>query len=52
MDNIPPAHMAFRCVDDGVHGTAAPSHPLGEMPLHAMTKAAAFLPLQISKKTA
>ena len=35
---------------DSIHGTAAHSHPFGEMPVHAMTKAAVFLPLQILKK--
>ena len=35
---------------DSIHGTAAHSHPFGEMPVHAMTKAAVFLPLQIFEK--
>ena len=32
---------------DSMHGIAARSHPFGEMPVHAMAKAAAFLPLEI-----
>ena len=35
---------------DSIHGSAAHSHPFGEMPLRAVTKAAVFLPLQIFKK--
>ena len=35
---------------DSMHGTAARSHPFGEMPLHAMAKAAAFLPSQSFEK--
>ena len=35
---------------DSIHGTAAHSHPFGVMPVHAMTKAAVFLPLQIFEK--
>ena len=32
---------------DGIHGTAAHSRPSGQVPLHAMTRAAVFLPLLI-----
>ena len=35
---------------DSTHGTAARSHPFGEMPLHAMIKAAVFWALQIFEK--
>ena len=35
---------------DSIHGTAAHSHPFGEMPLRDVTKAAVFLPLQIFEK--
>ena len=35
---------------DSIHGTPAHSHPFGEMPVNAMTKAAVFLPLQIFEK--
>ena len=35
---------------DSIHGVAAHSHPFGEMPLRAVTKAAVFLPLQIFAK--
>ena len=35
---------------DSMHDIAAHSHPFGEMPLHAMAKAAAFLPLEIFEK--
>ena len=37
---------------DKLHGTAAHSHPFGEMPLHTMAKGAVFLPLgRFSKKS-
>ena len=35
---------------DSMHDIAAHSHPFREMPLHAMVKAAAFLPVEIFEK--
>ena len=35
---------------DSIHGTAAHSHPFGEMPLHAMTKLRCFCLYRFLKK--